>query len=260
MKKLNITLIIAVLIGCTRQQKKVAPVVHINYKAISKYSFLIDSLVTQYHDLYVINYDSLRISSKDIPDKRKASGISQTLAYAKPNGYIYFNSNKIIQTQHELINILSHELFHTINREKDTILFEQPIKLHTNQNIYVDGYSGFILLGKINTLPRGVLTSLVDEGAAESLAFAFYKNKTISDKSYYHAGKIFNKYIKENRISAQKIMFHRKHGNIKTLFEEILNKNLSNKDIATLGHIFMKMRIQQIDDKVAYRQIEKIKH
>jgi hypothetical protein len=258
MKKYFYFLFLLTLVNCKTQNS-----ITITYEDnfFQQHHKLLDSLVNNYDQIYGLNYKTLLIH-KELPvrDNTRNGGTNTREARAEI-GKIFFNQ-KTPKNKRRLINIINHELFHTIQPYiKDTILFKKPIKYKgISQEIYFIGYYKLKVLGTIGNYNLGILTNFIEEGAAELCALKITPRYTTQAKTYFEAGKLFQLLIKNKLISVKEIIDIKKGGDLKNLCTIILNKEASEQDLIEFAKIFMLIGSNKITAIQAYRKIIKLKN
>jgi len=258
MKQYIFIILLALFVSCIPKQNNIK--IKTN-KIIPKEALAtIDSLVQNYHRIYGIDYRTLILDTKEIPIEKTSKGYIKTkLAHSKPGGKIYFNSLVKFPQKKELINIINHELFHTLAKSRQDSIFLRKKTLNTGvQKITFIGYYGFYIFGIIDNKEIGTLTAFIDEGAAEVCAQHITPGYTVEDIRYLRAGLLFKKLVAKKIISISEIIQFKKNGDLRGLCSKIIGRQATDNDIIKFGIIFMDIGANTIDHNIAYNRIQKL--
>jgi len=198
---------------------------------------------------------------KKMKSRKVANGTATTLAHSEAGGSIAFNSNEVFPAGKDLRNIIVHELFHTLSPlQEDTTIFERHYMLpNISQRIVVYGYCDFALLGNIDDKGLGILTSMIDEGAAEYCAFSLVSGYSISDPSYFNAGMTFKLLSNHGLIDPVSLSIYKKSADLKGLLSHVLGREATRKDIIDIGLLFMKIKIEEENANSVFEKILKLR-
>lgn len=228
---------------------------------LEPYVALVGEIAKLYDAAYGLNYDTLHLFFQETEEKKELDNgsIAVTLAHAEPGGEIYFYKSALESTNERLEHIIAHELFHTLKDPKKDANDIVPIRLdltNSPQEIFFTGWDGLLALGTIDDgLGEGTICAYIDEGCAEVCASRLIEGYTVTDPRYYHSGSALLYLIDNTDMSIDDIVSNAKNNNLKGLVSAMLGTRATNIDISKVVEVFMKIKVQAIDDKTAYFQI-----
>jgi len=207
---------------------------------------VITNVVHQYDARYGLGFQDLTlICDTNISDDAQPLGngqTSKTLATARPQEIRLNLLAYSEDTRQNLMNVLKHELFHTIKKgEIRPMRNPRPI-LDEHVAVGFDGLSMSVVhpLTKKKTAFRAI-----EEAAAEYCAHRLGPGYSVGAPDYFSLGVLMKEMSGVGWISAEELIHLQKTGGFLEFCAKILNKDvtlLSDEDIRTVCSAFQRVR------------------